>query len=319
MRAFEAGYRAYAAGRWVLRRSGLVRLVRPLVGRPMARWVYGLAGSGAQPLRIQGHRMVLAPPGDYASPDMVGDRYEPGTTRLIQALVRPGDVVLDIGAHVGYYSLLAARATGPTGRVYAFEPAPGNFELLTQNIRLNGYTQIAAVHRAISDTTGPRPLFISRLDNGFHSLFRLGLPEPAAPEAVMVQTMTLDEFLAAQGWPTVQVVKLDIEGGETAAFQGMRQFLARSPDLALIIEFCPWILDTLGMRPEVFLDGLRAEGFALHLVEPDRVAPLADAEVPPLIGRLLRRDGYANLLCVRGALAHRLPGALEAPVAAIRP
>jgi predicted methyltransferase len=67
---------------------------------------------------------------------MANDRYEPAITRLFQETLQPGMVVIDIGAHVGYYTLLAAKLVGPTGKIYAFEPEPGNNEALNKNIEL---------------------------------------------------------------------------------------------------------------------------------------------------------------------------------------
>lgn len=301
MRAYHAGYWVYAVGRRVLRSTGLVKLVRPFVGKGMAKWVYGLSGNAEQPLLIQGHRMRLAPAGDYASPDMVGDRYEPATTRLVTRLVRPGHVVVDVGAHVGYFTLLAAKLTGPQGRVFAFEAAPENFALLNDNLQLNGYRQVTVVHGAVGDSDGPRQLYLSRLDNGFHSLFKLNLPEPSAPAPVTVPGVTLDAYFASRGWPKIDVMKMDIEGGELAAFRGMQELLRRSPALTLVIEFCPWILRTLGTDPADFLTQLQAMGFRLSVVQPDGPAPLAATDIDALIDRLQRRDGYINLVGERVA------------------
>jgi len=305
MGGYRVGYWLYAAGRRVLRTTGLVKLVRPFVGRAMAQWVYRLSGNADRPLLIQGHRMQLAPPGDYASPDMVGDRYEPATTRLFERLLTPGQTVLDVGAHVGYFTLLAARLVGPSGKVYAFEAAPRNYELLAKNIALNGYRQVTAIAGAVTEQAGPYRLYLSRLDNGFHSLFELKLPEPETQEVIEVRGFTLDAFLAEQGWPRVDFLKMDIEGGELAALRGMQEFLRRSPDVKLLIEFCPWILQTLGTKPEAFLEALQGLGFRLSVVHPGGPVPLEEVEMPKLIQRLQQRDGYTNLLGLRGAQVSR--------------
>lgn len=301
-------YWAYAAGRRVLRTMGLIEWVRPLFAATAAQWVYRAATNGNRPVVIHGHRMLLAPPDAYASPDMTADRYEPETTRLFERLVKPGQVVFDIGAHVGYYTLLAARLVGDAGRVYAFEPEPKNFALLQQNITLNGYRNVIAVNEAVTDSCGPRELFLSGLDNGFHSLFQLKLRQDPNPRGVSIDATTLDAFTERLGWPRIDVIKMDIEGGETAAFQGMERLLERSPALSLVLEFCPWILQTLGTEPTVFLQQLRGMGFRVHVIAPQGAVPLEELDVERLLARLLRVEGYANLLCMKAGAAQPSAG-----------
>ena len=292
------GYACYAAGRSAVRAIGLAPWARRVLGRWAGLTMGWLANSDRQPALVQGHRMVLAPPGAYASPDLLADRYEPGTTRLFQEIIRPGDTVIDVGAHAGYYTLLAARAAGPSGKVYAFEPAPHNQALLRHNVALNGYTTVTVVPRAVSDTVGQQTLFLSGLDNGFHSLYPVG-PRGNGPEhQVRVDTTTLDAFMDELGWPSVGLLKLDIEGGEPAALRGMRRLLARASGLRLVVEFCPWILRSTGTLPTVFLELLRDAGLETHVIEDRRCVPLSELDVNALIVELLEREGYVNLLAL---------------------
>lgn len=299
MPLYKAGYWLYAGARTALRATGLVKLVRRRVGVSAARWVSQASASATEPLTIRGHRMLLTPVDGYASPDMIGDRYEVATTRLFERLVKPGQTVVDVGAHVGYYSLLAARLVGPEGRVYAFEPEPKNYALLRKNIALNGYANIMPAPLALSDRIGTSDLHLGGMDTGFHSLFELHLPQPSDPGTITVETTTLDAFFGAQGWPLVDVVKLDIEGAESQALDGMREFLERMRGMTLIIEFCPWILQTLGVEPAEFLAGLGSRGFRLQVIEPGGPRALERVDTGRLINRLLRKDGYTNLLCTR--------------------
>ncbi len=106
-----------------------------------AKYVYGRLinmlrdGSGG-PVRVLGHRMFLDR-FDSLSLSVVG-RHEQCITELVQQIIKPGDIVLDIGANIGYYTLIFARCVGPTGHVYAFEPDPGSFALLQKNVQING-------------------------------------------------------------------------------------------------------------------------------------------------------------------------------------
>lgn len=305
------GYALYAAGRAWVRTVGLAPWARRVIGARAGRWVSQLSSHGGRPVQVQGHRMVLSPPGEYAAPDLVADRYEPGTTRLFRELLEPGQTVIDIGAHAGYYTLLAARAVGATGRVIAFEPAPRNLALLRQNVAQNGYAEIVTVvPSAVSNAVGRQTLLLSGFDTGFHSLQQVGPRRKGADGGVVVETTTVDAYLVGLGWPRVDLVKLDIEGGETAALRGMRGLTARTPGLRLVVEFCPWILRALSMDPAAFLQLLRDEGFDLQVIEEARCTPLSELDKDGLIRGLLAREGYVNLLGTRRVeAAMAVPGA----------
>src|SRR5207244_3754027 len=93
---------------------------------------------------VQGHKMLLDPIDTLGL--SVRDVWEPLETKVVQNEVRRGSVVLDIGAHIGYYTLLMARLVGPQGRVFAFEPNPANYDLLRRNIQINSYRNVTAVN-----------------------------------------------------------------------------------------------------------------------------------------------------------------------------
>ncbi len=95
------------------------------------------------------------------------ERYE---TNLFKSMLTPGMKVIDVGANVGYYTLIAARAVGPTGRVFAFEPDPGNYELLLRNIELNGYRNIVASQCAVTGEASQIRLYIDKKNFGNRSL-----------------------------------------------------------------------------------------------------------------------------------------------------
>jgi len=305
-------YRIYAAGRWVLRRTGLIHWVKslwPHMAKGAAQSVYRATTQGpVRPVAIHGHKMILAANGRYASPDMAAGSYEPETTRLIERLLKPGDCFIDIGAHAGYYSLLAAKRVGPHGNVFAFEPEPMNYHLLVNNIELNGYVNIRAVRKAIGSLVGSSALFLSGADNGQHSLFRLGPPEQGD---ISVEVTTLDAFLEAEGWPRVDLIKIDIEGGETNALDGMQRFLQRADPVKLVIEYCPWIIQRVGVSPASFVDRLTTLGFFLQTIEPKGLMPLQAPVLSRLIERLLQSHSYINLLCTKPVNAELVPAGLR--------
>jgi len=148
--------------------------------------------------------------------------HEPVETRWIQEHVPVGGVAIDIGANIGYHTLLLARQVGPTGHVYAFEPDPDNFALLSRNVTLNGYNNVTLEQAALSDSTGTLRLYQSARNLGDHRPFDSGDGRPF----VEVSALQLDEYLNAYR-DRLDYVKMDNKGGEAAALAGMCRLLAR--------------------------------------------------------------------------------------------
>ena len=279
----------------LVRAAGLIGPMRRLMGPSIGRLLFKLSSSGAGPTQVHGHKMYLACTGSYPPVNMAMARYEPGTTRLFEGMVKPGMVVIDIGAHVGYYTLIAAKLSGPTGRVYAFEPDKDNHTLLLKNIGLNGYENVVAARVAMSDRVGNSTLYLTALDSGRHSMYHHGLPERG--EAT-VETMTVDSFLESEGWPSVDLIKIDVEGAEPAVLNGMTRLLEKSGKFKLIIELNPSLLRNAGADPIDFLGRLASPGWRISLVDEVKgLLPIAPDDGPSLVDSLLAAENSVNLLC----------------------
>ncbi len=291
-------YRLYWVARAVARTAGVSRVLRRTIGPFAGQFVFNSSANNHRPFVIQGHKMFLATEGRYPSPDMVVDRYEQATTDLFRQLLQPGMVVVDIGAHVGYFSLLAAELVGSGGTVYAFEPEPDNHALLKKNIELNGYTNILAQRKAVSSNSGLTDLFLSALDSGSHSIHAAGAR--GVTGTARVEATTLDAFLDAQGWPQVDLVKIDVEGAEVEVLEGMSQLLDRRRDLKLVVEFCPLLLQLAGVLPSALPDKLTSLGFAVHVIDDKKgVLPAEAVNMSSLTDALLKQERYVNLFCSR--------------------
>jgi hypothetical protein len=96
-------------------------------------------------------------------------KYEEGTTKVFKKHLRKGMIMIDIGANIGYYSLIAARIVGKDGKVFAFEPHPSNYEWLRKNIEINGFTNVIPINKAIADKNDLAKLFCSDVCGGYHS------------------------------------------------------------------------------------------------------------------------------------------------------
>lgn len=144
--------------------------------------------------------------------------------------IRPGDVVWDIGANVGLYTLLIGAAVGPTGSVLGFEPMPWCFERLSQNIALNKVSHVRAVHIALGRRN--ERLFIMQCSSGLEGDIRI-LNE-APPGTPSVDVVPGDEWRAQQKLPVPSLIKIDVQAAEEDVLLGLEQTI-RDPACRVII------------------------------------------------------------------------------------
>jgi FkbM family methyltransferase len=287
-----------------LRRSRMGRKLIAAInvlGQRAARLVYLRRGT---PLLIDGHKIFLsgrnAPSWGFVD-SVLHDQYEPETKALLGSLIRPGMTVFDIGAHVGHYTLLAARIVGPTGRVYAFEPEPENFALLKRNVELNGYKNVTCVPKAVSDRSGTLDFYVSHQGNDRHTL----IGDPHAPSHAtrrQVSAISVDDFAAESGCPAVDVIKMDVEGAEPLVLAGMTNLLRCSGHLRMVLEFAPEILRLGGTAPVEFIRTLVASGFSISPVEPGfHTTGFGEECLAETVAEVERR-GAINLFCEKAAV-----------------
>ncbi len=211
---------------------------------------------------VAGHQMALNPDDPGISKELaIYGSHEPQATKMAMELLSEGMVVIDIGANLGYYALQEARAVGASGKVLAIEPAPENFQLLEANVRSNGYTHVTLIQAAIGDRRGTAYLRLATKSN-WHSL--ANAPGYSGRD-VEVPLYSLDDLADEHGLDTIDLVRMDIEGYETVAFNGMTRVLARDRPY-LLMELHPHLagpeaigrlLDRfheLGYRPRCVID-----------------------------------------------------------------
>ena len=160
--------------------------------------------------------------------------YEPELQAALRELIQPGAVIYDVGANIGYVSLLLAKAAGPAGHVYAFEALPGNVEQWRQNVALNGMeARLSLFAGAVTQSVGPVRFLVHASGGMGKAAGSAGRADQYQSE-ISVPGISLDEFVYGQGNPLPQVVKMDIEGGEVLALPGMRRVLADVRPLMLM-------------------------------------------------------------------------------------
>ncbi len=193
------------------------------------------------------------------------------TTSLFRQAVKEGQTVVDIGANIGYFTLLAARLVGPTGTVYAFEPEPHNYEVLLKNLSLNGYDNVVPVQKAVFNVSGTVKLYLSHTDIGAHTLREKHdhwqFDTKQSGDFVEVEAVTLDEFFKDKGHP-IDVIKMDCEGSEMAVVLGMDRIIRNNPGLKMFIEFYPSAIEEMGFSPREFVSKLVNDyGFAVTAID----------------------------------------------------
>lgn len=189
-----------------------------LLGRAL-RWPFQfIPGETILPIlqgRLRGARWIV---GSLNHGAWLGS-YELKKRELFEKTVRPGFVVFDIGAHVGYYTLLASRLVGAEGTVIAFEPLPRNLRYLKQHLEMNKASNVRLIEAAVTRSTGTAR-FEQRPSHAMGGLSMQG--------DLTVATVSIDELCAKAGIPRPDVIKMDIEGGEADALLGMRAVLEQS-------------------------------------------------------------------------------------------
>jgi FkbM family methyltransferase len=206
-----------------------------------------------------------------------------GTRVLIERFLKPGDVFVDVGAHLGLMSLAAARALRGEGRIFAFEPFPQTRNLLERSFWINGLTHMIQIGApAVSNVSGETTLFLGA-NSGHHSIFSLDLPVGYSTKQITVPTVTLDEALPPG--QKVALIKIDAEGAELHVIQGARALEANNPDMAYIVEFGPSHLKRAGHSTEQWLAAFadlgltyKAIGLETGALEDISVDQLAAAE-----------------------------------------
>ncbi len=192
--------------------------------------------------------------------------WDPGCTAFLGRHVKPGMTVLDVGAHVGYHTCHAGRLAGPTGLVLAFEPEPRNYELLLANVWRNGLGNVVCFPWAVSDATGFARLYLHSTNTGDHRL-----ADDGDRSSMLVRTVRLDDSLVVR--PPVDLVKIDVQGGERAATAGMAALLEASPGVRLTVEFWPYGIRRVAEDPRETLRFYRSLGFTLEVRTIDERRP----------------------------------------------
>lgn len=214
----------------------------------------------------------LHPEGEVAEFLSFPRLFERHELRLVAGSLKPGMRMVDVGANIGLYSVLASSRVGDSGRVWAFEPSRQSYDRLVRNLQLNNSTCVQPIRIALADA----PDKLSRLtsDVGYGDAYRYLLPttehDAEIPGGEEVRATTLDACAAEYGIRDVDLIKIDVEGGEYRALLGARKTLSENPNVRVVFESEADWCERAGCRQQDAFDLLRGAGFQLYTWDPAR-------------------------------------------------
>lgn len=268
----------------------------PLIAR-MYRFIYEF--TKPRMVNVFEQWLILHPDDQVFSNEILSKGvFEEFEISLFSSFLQKGMIVFDIGANVGYYTLIAAAKVGNSGRVYAFEPDKDNFDIIQKNIALNNHCNVELLNYAVADENGYLELSLSPENKGDHRTYKSGNIIKDR-EHYRVKAIALDSFFESKNiYPSI--IKMDIQGFEYFAIQGMKNLIIQTPELVLLTEFWPYGISKHGLDlPHLFYQQLECLGFEIFKINEDskRISKVND--VTTLL-KSLSGEAFTNLLCVKG-------------------
>jgi len=296
-----------SAPRWLpgarLRASAYRNVSRPFLARMKARLVVRVHGGG---------RMVVDTADVTGRTIAVTGAWEPHVTGMFARLLSPGDVCVDVGAHVGYYTLLASRLVGQRGHVYAIEPASTTFAELRRNLELNGVSNVTALNVAAGAADGRGILYDGPPGNAGQASMQepVNMSDDLPARSSEVEVLRVVSVVPPEHHLRVRLVKIDVEGFEFDVLRGLEPLLDAGARLAVLMELHPGLW--AGRDPMFF-----EEFCARHSLE---VVPLFERDRPVPVklrdARLFRvdlLDARQDVLLAREGVAHANRGLAARP------
>lgn len=235
--------------------------------------------------------------------------HERATTDLFERVIKEGDVVVDLGANIGYFSLLAAKLVGSKGRVFSFEPEPKNFSYLKKNIEINNYNQVSAFQKAVSNKNGKTKLYICDYDTGHHTINQYEGVEAYSrgretkKHFIDIETITLDDFFKGKE-EKIDVIKIDVEGAEMLALLGMDRILKENKNIKMFVEFFPLLIEKMRSFPKEFLRKIFEDyGFSIYVIPDDYDSSIREIKKMNSIEEIMafrqKEEDHVNLFMKR--------------------
>lgn len=242
---------------------------------------------------VDGHKMYLDR--EDSLNISTGENYKPLETKVISDEIHTGDTVLDIGANIGDDTLTLAKIVGPKGKIYAFEPDPENFRLLEKNVNVNKYNNVVSVESAVSNRNGKLKLYLSENNKADHRIYA----SHDNRKFVEVKSVVLDTYFKNKK-TKINVVKIDVQGAEMMAFEGMAKLLRKNSYPKILTEFWPIGLKRCGSTSSIFLKFIRNLKYDIYYLDEKRNVVKKVTDRYLLNNFTEKNEKFANLVCKRG-------------------
>jgi len=222
--------------------------------------------------------------------------WEAYETELTLTHLQPGDIYVDVGANIGYYTLIAAQRVGTQGKVFAYEPDPDNFELLKTNVALNDLSQVQVFPYALYDKNTDGQLFLSADNFGDHRIYASGDNRSQRN----IRLVHGDEHVG-QLSEKIDFLKIDTQGAEFFVVNGLKRLIMKNRNyLRMILEFCPYGIRHSGASGHDLLQLLADTGMQYHIVDHQQQCLIAAqrhhlAEWVDKMAGEAHNEGFVNL------------------------
>lgn len=207
---------------------------------------------------------------------------------LMQKHIKKGDVILDIGANIGFYTQILSGLVGAAGKVYAFEPDETNYNYLIKNV--GHLKNVVFYNKAVSDKPGKITLYHSDLLNVDHKTYQT----ENYISTTEIDCIAIDDIISEN---KVDFIKIDIQGYEYFAFKGMQQILEKNKSVKVLTEFYPYGINQSGVSCYDFLGLLTAANFKLSIFDNNMLRPFKQEEISQYVNK--GKDVYFNLFLTK--------------------
>lgn len=248
----------------------------------------------AQVVMVHGHKMMLPKKGfdEYSTLGIYGEF----DTINVEKIIEKGDYVVDVGAAIGYYTLILARAVGPTGKVFAFEPKKDRFELLKNNVKLNGYQNVILENKAILTSTVTPTFFSSKTLKGGLKFIKTEIKKEEFQPVSDVQFIDLDTYFDnINKDKPISFMKIDVDGPELLVLKSASKILQNN-NLKILMEWDTISAKQSGCDPAEIIHILKKNGFEIYYPDYDknRYQLINGEEIIEL-----ESDNVINILCIK--------------------
>jgi len=219
---------------------------------------------------VEGNQMYLLKKGGDSIQLSTLGTFEPFETEILKKEIEKGNNIVDVGASIGYYTLLFAKWIGSEGKVFSFEPSHEKFPVLKKNVNVNNYKNVTLEQKYVSNK--------STINSEINSI-------------------ALDDYFSKHD-TKINLIKMDIEGSEGLAIEGMRKLLEKNKDIKILTEIHTQELRRCGIEPNDFLNNLKKLGFSIYNINEKRKI-LEKTSIEELLKNYPAEDVFTNIFCKR--------------------